>query len=113
MPPLAIVEQFDVFEDFASGLGSGVPVALITQFDFEGGKKTLGHRVIPAIAFTAHAAQKTMCRQQLLILGAGGVCCRGPNGAASPATRGDLRQARCGDTPLLVALPRVSVQVSK
>ena len=71
MPPLAIVEQFDVFEDFASCLGSGVPVALITQFEFEGGEKTLGHRVIPAISFTAHAAQQTMRRQQLLILVAG------------------------------------------
>jgi hypothetical protein len=34
MPPLAIVEQFDVFEDFASCLGSGVPLALIAQFEF-------------------------------------------------------------------------------
>ena len=46
MPPLAIVEQFDVFEDFASCLGSGVPVALITQFEFECGEKTLGQRRI-------------------------------------------------------------------
>jgi hypothetical protein len=71
MPPLAIVEQFDVFEDFASYLGSGVPLALIAQLEFECGEKTLGHRVIPAIPFKAHAAPKTMRRQQLLILGAG------------------------------------------
>src|SRR5919108_2409127 len=71
MPPPAIVEQFDVFEDFASCLGSSLPMALIAQFEFECGEKTLGHRVIPAIAFTAHAAQQTMRSQQLLILVAG------------------------------------------
>jgi len=71
MAPLAIVEQLDVFEDFTSCLGSGTPVALIAQFQFERGKKTFRHRVIPAIAFTAHAAQETVRRQQLLILVAG------------------------------------------
>ena len=71
MPPLAIVEQFDVFEDFASCLGSATPAALITQFDFQCGKKTLRHRVIPAIAFATHAAQETVRRQQSLILIAG------------------------------------------
>jgi hypothetical protein len=43
-------------------------VALINQFELEGGKKTLRHRIIPAVAFTAHAAQHTVRRQQLLNL---------------------------------------------
>ena len=68
MSPLTIVEQFKVFEDFAACLGSGTPVALINQFELEGGEKTLRHRIIPAVAFTAHAAQHAVRRQQLLIL---------------------------------------------
>ena len=71
MAPLAIVEQLDVFEDFTSCLGSGTPVALIAQFQFERGKKTFRHRVVPAVAFTAHAALYAMYRQQLLIRVAG------------------------------------------
>src|SRR5690242_16979273 len=71
MSPLPIVEQLDVFEDFAAGLGSGTPAALINQFELEGGEKTLRHRIIPAVAFTAHATQHAVRRQQLLILVAG------------------------------------------
>src|SRR5438552_19175457 len=68
MSALPIVEQLDIFEDFATGLGSAPPVAPISQFELARGEKTLRHRVIPAIAFTAHAAQQAMRRQQLLIL---------------------------------------------
>jgi hypothetical protein len=41
MSPLPIVEQVDILEAFAAGLGSGPPVALINQFDLERGEKTL------------------------------------------------------------------------
>src|SRR5216683_2348356 len=71
MSPLAVVEQFDVLEQLAAGLSSGTPLALIDQFDFECGEKTFRHRVVPAIAFTAHAALDAVYRQQLLILVAG------------------------------------------
>src|SRR5262249_46254355 len=68
MSPLPIVEQLNVFEDCAACLGSGTPVVLINQFELEGGEKTFRHRVIPAVAFTTHAAQHAVRRQQLLIL---------------------------------------------
>ncbi len=71
MSPLAVVEQFDVFEQLVAGLSSVTPPALMDQFNFESGEKTFRHRVVPAIAFTAHAALDAMYRQQLLILVAG------------------------------------------
>ena len=74
MSPLAVVEEFDIFEELGAGLSSGTPATLIDQFDFESGEKTFCHRVVPAIAFTAHAALDAVCRQQLLILMAGVLC---------------------------------------
>src|ERR1700731_3681170 len=71
MSPLAVVEQFDVLEQLAACLSSGTPPALIDQFDFERGEKAFGHRVVPAVAFTAHAALDAVYRQQLLIVAAG------------------------------------------
>ena len=71
MSPLPVVEQLDVFEQLVAGLSSGTPPAGIDQFDFEGGEKAFRHRVVPAIAFTAHAALDAVYRQQLLILVAG------------------------------------------
>ena len=71
MPPLAVVEEFDIFEHLIAGMSSSTPPALTDQFDFERGKKTLRHRVVPAITFTAHAALYAVYRQQLLILVAG------------------------------------------
>src|SRR5215469_18824860 len=71
MSPLAAVEQFDIFEHLVAGVSSSTPPALIDQFDFERGEKTFRHRVVPAIAFTAHAALYAVYRQQLLICVAG------------------------------------------
>ena len=71
MSPLAVVKQFDIFEQLVAGLSSGTPATLLDQFDFERGEKTFRHRIVPAIAFTAHAALDAVCRQQLLILVAG------------------------------------------
>ena len=71
MSPPAVVEQFDIFEHLVAGVSSSTPPAPIDQFDFERGEKTFRHRVVPAIAFTAHAALDAVYRQQLLILVAG------------------------------------------
>ena len=71
MPPLAVVEQFDVFEQLVAGLSSGTPPAPMDQFNFERGEETFRHRVVPAVAFTAHATLDAVDRQQLLILVAG------------------------------------------
>src|SRR5689334_1204354 len=71
MPPLAVVEHFDIFEHLVAAVSSSTPPAPIDQFDFECGEKTFRHRVVPAIAFTAHAASDAVYRQQLLIRVAG------------------------------------------
>src|SRR5690242_9075396 len=71
MSPLAVVEQFDIFEHLVAGASSSTPPALIDQFDLERGEKAFRHRVVPAIAFTAHAALYAVYRQQLLIIVAG------------------------------------------
>ena len=71
MPPPAVVEQFDIFEHLVAGVSSSTPPALMDQFDFERSEKTFCHRVVPAVAFTAHAALYAMYRQQLLIRVAG------------------------------------------
>src|SRR5262252_9852057 len=71
MSPPAVVEQFDIFEHLVAGLSSSTPPAPIDQFDFERGEKTFRHRVVPAIAFTAHAALYAVYRQQLLMCVAG------------------------------------------
>ena len=71
MAPLAIVEQLDVFEDFTSCLGSGTPVALITQFEFERSKKNSLPPRYPSNCLYGSCCSETVRRQQLLILVAG------------------------------------------
>jgi hypothetical protein len=71
MSPPAVVEQFDIFEHLVAGVSSSTPPAPIDQFDFERGEKAFRHRVVPAIAVTAHAALDAVYRQQLLIVVAG------------------------------------------
>ena len=71
MPPPAVVEQFDIFEHLVAGVSSSTPPAPIDQFDFERGEKTFRHCVVPAIAFTAHAALDAVDRELLLIFVAG------------------------------------------
>lgn len=60
MPALAVVKQLDVFEHRAVGLGSRAPLAAVHQFQFEGGKEALGHRIVSAVAAAAHAAHDSV-----------------------------------------------------
>src|SRR5260370_20886671 len=71
VPPTTIVEEFDVFEDRAAGLGSRAPLSLGDQFDFEGGEEALRHRIVPTVSAAAHAAQDSVVRHQLLIFPTG------------------------------------------
>jgi len=71
MSPPAVVEQFDIFEHLGAGESSSTPPARRDYCSFELGEKTFCHRVVPAVAFTAHAALYAMYRQQLLIRVAG------------------------------------------
>jgi len=71
MPALTVVEQLDVFEHRAAGLGGCGPTSLVGQFKFARGEEAFRHRVVPAVATAAHAAQDSMSGQQLLIFVAG------------------------------------------
>ena len=70
MKALAIVEDLDIIEDLETRLFSRVELLLIDTFRFERGKKALENGIIPAIAFSAHAASDTECSQNaLMVLG--------------------------------------------
>jgi len=67
----SVIEDFDVFEDFSASLGPCAPLGLVDQLALEGGEKTLGHCVVPAIGLATHAALDRVLREQLPILMAG------------------------------------------
>ena len=71
MAPPAVIEEFEIFKDGGTGLGAGLPLNLINEFEFEAGKETFGHRVVPAIAAPAHAAAQPVPGEQLLIIPTG------------------------------------------
>ena len=54
MTALAVIEDFDVVEDFGSGLGSAGEIASVDQFQFEGAPEAFHGRVIVAVASAAH-----------------------------------------------------------
>jgi hypothetical protein len=53
--PAPIVEDLDVLEYGAAHLVDVVPRAAVNQLELERGKERLGDRVVPAVAFAAHA----------------------------------------------------------
>ena len=69
--PHAVVEVDDVVGDVAHCLGVVGVVALPNTLHLQVQEEALRHRVIPTIAFTAHAADQAMFGQQLLTHGAG------------------------------------------
>ena len=69
--PHAVVEADDVVGDVACGLGVVGIVTLPDTLHFEVQEEALHHRVIPAIAFAAHAADKAVLGQQRRMHGAG------------------------------------------
>src|SRR4051812_28346467 len=51
---LAIVEGFDVIEDFGASLAVGSEVAAIDQFEFESAPEAFHGGVVVAVGFAAH-----------------------------------------------------------
>ena len=51
---MRVIPAFNEVEDRTAGLGLGLEAATVEQFTFEGGKETLAHGVIEAIADRAH-----------------------------------------------------------
>src|SRR5680860_689910 len=89
MPAYAVIEDLEVLEDRLACLCAGDEVSLVDEFHFERGKEALGHGVVPAVAFTAHAAREVMCGQQVAVGG----------GCILAAAVGVMHQPRPGCSP--------------
>ena len=66
MTSLAVVEHLDVVNDVSSGLFPGPVVSEKHPLRFEAAEKALCHCVVPAVTLSAHAADYTVCLEQLL-----------------------------------------------
>ena len=64
MCPLAIVKDFDIFEDCISGVIARFINAMMNQFDLKGVEKALGDGIIPAITLLTHAGFNAMVVQK-------------------------------------------------
>ena len=65
--PHAVVEGHDVVGDVAHGLGVIGLVALPNPLGLKAQEKALHHRVVPAAALAAHAADRAVARKQRLV----------------------------------------------
>jgi hypothetical protein len=68
MPPLPIVEELEVLEEFGVRLRPSGPDCVVDQLDFQRREEALGNRVVPAIAPAAHAADDPVLRQHPLVV---------------------------------------------
>ena len=59
MTALAVIEDFDVVEDFGSGEGSAGELASVDQFQFEGAPEAFHCSVVVAITPSAHGGNQT------------------------------------------------------
>src|SRR5574341_2419179 len=71
VPPLPIVEPFDVVVHVGSQFLDGRKATIGQALDFERGKKDFDHRVVPAVDPSAHAADRGMLVEHRLIGRAG------------------------------------------
>ncbi len=69
--PHAVVKAHDVVGDVHHGLGVVGVVALPGPFRLEAQEEALHHRVVPAVALAAHAADQAVASQQRLMQRAG------------------------------------------
>ncbi len=63
-----IARNFYVLEDRATRLFSRLKTLVINQLRLDGTIEALHHRVVPAVAFAAHAARHAVIFQQLLVV---------------------------------------------
>src|SRR5712691_4871893 len=71
MPPLAIVEEFEVLEELGARCRPRGPGRVMDQLDFQRREEALGDGVVPAIAPAAHTADDPVLRQHPLVVAAG------------------------------------------
>ena len=62
----AVVKHLDVTDDILPGSRSTEVPHPKNLLNLEAAEKTLGHSIVPAIAFSAHAAQYSMVLEQFL-----------------------------------------------
>src|SRR5262245_32094582 len=55
MPPLAVIEAFEIFKDRSSGLAVSLVLLLVDQLGLETGEEAFHHGVVVAVAAAAHA----------------------------------------------------------
>ena len=67
----AIVEGFDVIEDFGASLTAGSEVAAIYQFELEGAPEAFHGGVVVAVGCAAHGGDETRLAERLAVIGAG------------------------------------------
>jgi hypothetical protein len=58
-----VVENIDILVDRSTRLV--VIVEFVTEFNFDSCKKALGYRVVPTVAFTAHALNQSVPRERV------------------------------------------------
>src|SRR5437867_10811977 len=71
MPPLPVVEDLEILEEFDARRGPRGPGRVVDELDLQRREETLGHRVVPAIAPATHAADDPVLGQDALIVAAG------------------------------------------
>src|SRR5215470_18418508 len=71
MSPLPIVEELEVLDEVDARGGPRQPGGVVDELDLQRREEALGHRIVPAIAPAAHAADDLMLCQGLLIRAAG------------------------------------------
>ena len=59
MTALAVIEDFNVVEDFGSGVGSAGELASVDQFQFEGAPEAFHGSVVVAVTASAHGGDQT------------------------------------------------------
>ena len=61
MGALAVVEAFDVIEDFSACLAVAGKVTAIDEVEFEGAPKTFHGGIVIAVGFAAHGGHQAGC----------------------------------------------------
>ena|ERR1051325_3333855 len=71
MGALAVVESFDVIEEFGAGMSLILKAGAIDQFEFQGAPEALHRGVVIAIAPAAHRRDQTGLCEGLAVIGRG------------------------------------------
>src|SRR5881628_2262084 len=71
MGALAIVESFDVIEDFSSSLGASAETAAVNQLQFKGAPEAFHGGVVITVAAATHGGDQASLTERLAKIAAG------------------------------------------